>query len=237
VIIEQSRSSINIGTCTWIIDRKCPDPDIKFWLYTRANPEERQLIHVDETWEKSNLSESTYNPQYAVKIIIHGYNSDMFLTPLIDMKDEYLQRGFYNLFYVDWAILAPGPCYPSAVHNTIHVGTCIAQLIDRIRETGNSDIHLVGFSLGAQVTNYVANKLKPDFIIPRISGLDPAMPLFQFADNDNKLDPSDAEFVDVNINKNFMEMTCLIAHLNFRSFTRTLWFKGKSRDAVMLIFI
>lgn len=52
-----------------------------------------------------------------------------------------------------------------------HVGECIAQLIERILETGQNDIHLIGFSLGAQVSNYVANKLKPDFIIPRISGL------------------------------------------------------------------
>lgn len=52
-----------------------------------------------------------------------------------------------------------------------HVGECIAQLIERILETGQNDIHLIGFSLGAQVSNYVANKLKPDYIIPRISGL------------------------------------------------------------------
>jgi len=39
-----------------------------------------------------------------------GYNSDMMLAPLIDAKNEYLQRGDYNLFFVDWSTLAPGPC-------------------------------------------------------------------------------------------------------------------------------
>ncbi len=39
-----------------------------------------------------------------------GYNSDMMLTPLIDMKREYLQRGDYNLFFVDWSVLGPAPC-------------------------------------------------------------------------------------------------------------------------------
>lgn len=87
-----------------------------------------------------------------------------------------MQRGSYNLFYVDWAILAPGPCYPSAVHNTKHVGYCIAQLVERLNEAGSSDVHLIGFSLGAQVTNYASNKLKPDITLPRITGLDPAMP-------------------------------------------------------------
>ncbi|KAG5680331.1 hypothetical protein PVAND_009842 [Polypedilum vanderplanki] len=191
--------TIFIGPCAWVLsNRKCPDPDIKFYLHTRSNPDDRQLIHTDETWEKSNLSSSFYNPRYPVKVIIHGYNSDMMLTPLIDAKREYLQRGDYNLFFVDWAVLGPAPCYPSAVHNTRHVGECIAQLISRIRDTGNEDIHLVGFSLGAQVCNYVATTLRNDnYTIPRITGLDPAMPLFITTDLDNKLDASDAEFVDV----------------------------------------
>lgn len=165
---------------------------------------------------------------------------------LIDyVATEYLQRGEYNLFFVDWSILAPAPCYPSAAHNTRHAGKCIAQLIDRIRDAGGQYIHLIGFSLGAHVTNYAANHLK-DYKLPRITGnqfwivavdisvfifgnvctrmnselqnqnfilyiiyifihiyscillgLDPAMPLFITASNDNKLDPSDAAFVDV----------------------------------------
>lgn len=131
-----------------------------------------------------------------MKIIIHGYNSDMFLTPLIQMKTEYLQRGSFNLFYVDWSLLAPGPCYPSAVHNTKYVGRCIAQLVERILDAGTSNIHLIGFSLGAHVTNFVANSLE-HFKIPRITGLDPAMPLFITANANDKLDKSDAEFVDV----------------------------------------
>ena len=87
--------------------------------------------------------------------------------------------------------------YPAAVHNTKHVGECVAQLVNRIRDTGNNDIHLIGFSLGAHVTNYASTSLRPNFTLPRITGLDPAMPLFVTADADNKLDASDAEFVDV----------------------------------------
>ncbi|XP_055541424.1 pancreatic lipase-related protein 2-like [Wyeomyia smithii] len=196
VISRESRSSFTIGSCTWVIDRPCPDDDVKFYLYTRSNPEDRQYVHIDESLEKSNLSTSYFNPSLQTKIIIHGYNADMFLAPLINMKQEYLDRGSYNLFYVDWSLLGPGPCYPSAVHNTRHVGTCIAQMVQRLLDSGTNNIHLVGFSLGAQVTNYVAVKLRP-FKLKRISGLDPAMPLFITADADDKLDPSDADFVDV----------------------------------------
>lgn len=83
---RQNRLQVNIGPCKWIFSEKCPNSDIKFYLYTRKNPQDRQLIHVDETWDKSNLSNSNFNPSEPSKIIVHGYNSDMFLTPLIQMK-------------------------------------------------------------------------------------------------------------------------------------------------------
>jgi pancreatic lipase-related protein 2 len=93
--------------------------------------------------------------------------------------------------------MSPVFCYPAVVHSIRHVGACTAQLIRRIRETGSDNIHVIGFSLGAQIINYIAESLKPDFIIPRATGLDPAMPGFVPADKSHKLDPTDALFVDV----------------------------------------
>lgn len=83
---NRDRSSVDIGPCTWVLDRPCPDIDVKFYLFTRQNPEDRQYIHIDETLDTSNLTESNFDPFNPVKIIIHGYNADMFLTPLIDMR-------------------------------------------------------------------------------------------------------------------------------------------------------
>lgn len=86
--------NLTLGPCTWIVNHKCPDDDnIRIYLFTRRNANDRQRIHIDETWEKSNLSTSFFNPADPVKIIIHGYNSDMFLSSLIDMKDG----EFYNI--------------------------------------------------------------------------------------------------------------------------------------------
>ncbi|KAH8276694.1 hypothetical protein KR018_005119, partial [Drosophila ironensis] len=200
VLTTVSPSSLNrditIGPCKWAISRSCPDSDVKYYIYTRHNPVDRQSLHIDESQEKSNLTASFFNPRYPTKIIIHGYNSDMFLHPLQQMKDEYLAKASYNIIYVDWSILSPGPCYISAVHNTRHAGTCTAQLVERLVETGNTDIHLIGFSLGAQLPNYIARNLS-SFKLPRITGLDPAMPLFITAGNADKLDASDANYVDV----------------------------------------
>lgn len=104
------RDALYVGPCTWILERKCPDKDVKFFLFTQTNPDERQPLHIGDSWENSNISLSFYDARFPVKIIVHGYNSDMQLTPLIDMKAEYLQRGKYNLFFVDWSVLGPAPC-------------------------------------------------------------------------------------------------------------------------------
>ncbi|XP_017835361.2 LOW QUALITY PROTEIN: phospholipase A1 member A [Drosophila busckii] len=189
---------ITIGPCKWAIGRRCPDADIKYYIYTRHNIMDRQCLHIAETMDKSNLTSSYFNPRHPTKILIHGYNSDMFLSPALpaQMRDEYLAKDDYNIIYVDWSVLSPGPCYISAVHNTRQAGACAAQLVERLVESGNTDIHIIGFSLGAQVPNYIARNLN-NFKLPRITGLDPAMPLFITAGLNDKLDPSDADFVDV----------------------------------------
>jgi hypothetical protein len=74
--------------CEWIDDdRKCPDSEIRFYLFTRLNIDDMQLINIDDSWEKSNLSASNFNPRVASKILIHGFRSDMFLEPLYQMKN------------------------------------------------------------------------------------------------------------------------------------------------------
>ena len=82
---------------------------------------------------------------------------------------EYLLRDYYNVIYVDWSILGQGPCYIMAVHNTKQAGKCTAQLVERILEAGTADIHMIGFSLGAHVTNFVATNLH-SYKVPRITG-------------------------------------------------------------------
>lgn len=83
-----------------------------------------------------------------------------------------------------------------AVHNLRFVGRCLGQLLDRILELGTRDIHMIGFSLGAQLANFAALAIRP-YMVDRITGLDPAMPLYVGVSKDDKLDASDAKFVDV----------------------------------------
>lgn len=57
---------------------------------------------------------------------------------------------------------------------------------------------------GAHVTNFVAIALRP-YKVPRITGLDPALPGFLTFNLDDKLDKTDAEFVDVYHTNAFMQ--------------------------------
>ncbi|XP_031841941.2 uncharacterized protein LOC116431104 [Nomia melanderi] len=183
-----------IGPCLVNTNQTCPDNEVTFFLYTQRNPHSGQQILVDEY--SSNLPSTNFNPSKPTKILIHGYDSDMQLSYLVDVRMEYLKTYDYNLISVDWHRLASAPCYPIVVRNVPHVGDCVAQLIERIKDVGATDIHTIGFSLGAHVPAFAANALRP-YRIPRITGLDPAMPLFVTVDKDAKLDASDAEFVDV----------------------------------------
>jgi pancreatic lipase-related protein 1 len=57
-----------------------------------------------------------------------------------------------------------------------------------------SNVHVVGFSLGAHVSGYAGSELNG---LRRITGLDPAGPLFESQHPKARLDETDAEFVDV----------------------------------------
>lgn len=192
---DQHGKDFFVGPCLVNTNQTCPDEEVTFFLYTKYNPDKAQQLLVNNT--DSNLAETNFVATLPTKIIVHGYNSDMQLDYLVDIRNEYLKRkDNYNLIAVDWHRLAAGPCYPVAVHNVPHVGDCLAQLVDRLRDYGATDIHVIGFSLGAHVPAFAANVLHP-YQLSRITGLDPAMPLFVTVNKDEKLDASDAEFVDV----------------------------------------
>ncbi|XP_022190374.2 pancreatic lipase-related protein 2 isoform X1 [Nilaparvata lugens] len=195
---------LTLGACRLVFnDTPCPDSRISFFLFTRANSNEGQPVVLDSQGE--NISQSHYNSSRPSKILIHGYNGHKYLDLLMNIKTEYLLEGDYNIWTVDWQSLSRRPCYPLAALNTQHAGKCLANFIRHLLTQQDSSssasssadqIHLIGFSLGAHVAAYTANHLRP-MKVARITGLDPAMPLFVTDNRELRLDASDATFVDV----------------------------------------
>lgn len=56
------------------------------------------------------------------------------------------------------------------------------------------DVHIIGHSLGAHTAGYAGERIDK---LGRITGLDPAEPYFQGMPEQIRLDPSDADLVDV----------------------------------------
>ncbi|KAJ8935331.1 hypothetical protein NQ318_016624 [Aromia moschata] len=194
--VQTRQTTFNLGPCRIVLNPTCPDPDVTFFLWNRGHAEKPQEIRVGSRLDHSNLRAIDFDPTKPSKIIIHGYNSDMFLNALAEIRKEYVKTTEDNIFAVNWSPLNRSPCYVGALLNTKHVGTCSAQLVERIREMGGTDIHVIGFSLGAHIANYMAIALRP-YKIPRITGLDPAFPGFITPNPEAKLDKTDGEFVDV----------------------------------------
>lgn len=87
--------------------------------------------------------------------------------------------------------------------NTNEIGSKIADGLINLFESGISPdaIHIIGFSLGAQVAGvigrYVISKSKEKYTIGRITGLDPGQIMDAFVGAIKVLNEHDARFVDV----------------------------------------
>ncbi|KAI5640412.1 lipase domain-containing protein [Phthorimaea operculella] len=99
---------------------------------------------------------------------------------------------------VDASRLEAGPWYFTAAENTWYIGSIAAKFVDFLVSRGLDlgKTHFVGHSLGAQAAGVAGSQLKSGRV-SRITGLDPALPLFHGLPLEQRLDKSDAEFVDV----------------------------------------
>ncbi|KDR14939.1 phospholipase A1 1-like isoform X2 [Zootermopsis nevadensis] len=141
-----------------------------------------------------------FNTDTATVIIVHGYTESHDSNTVQAIRDAYLHASDLNVVVFNWWMLARGPHYDVAARNTMEAGRRLANFLDSlIRETQTTalrGLHIVGFSLGAQVAGIAASQLKTG-LVPRITALDPAKPKFEIRTNDERLDAGDAEFVQV----------------------------------------
>ncbi|XP_017026113.1 pancreatic triacylglycerol lipase [Drosophila kikkawai] len=175
-----------------VVHGECPHENITFWLYTNSTRDNPVLLNP------LDLNPWDFQPARPVKILIHGYTGHRDFSPNSHIRPVLLDNEDVYVISIDYKPLVPDPCYFSAVQNLPLVSQCLAQLINNLVDRNivpNENIHIIGFSLGGQVAGQTANYLKRK--LKRITGLDPAKPMFVLAGNTSRLDPGDAEFVDV----------------------------------------
>lgn len=103
-----------------------------------------------------------------------------------------------NVIGVDWSSIASSYYYPTPAGETSRVGQHVGRLIDTLVEDNGArheDVHIIGHSLGAHVAGAAGSSTKRK--VSRVTGLDPALPGFQYyAGPEGRLDEGDAEFVE-----------------------------------------
>ncbi|XP_034950778.1 pancreatic triacylglycerol lipase isoform X3 [Chelonus insularis] len=185
------------GSGPELVNRGFLSEEVSFILYTRSGPENGTALFTDNP---DALRNSDFSPFRQTKFITHGWKSSALAVGPTNLKNAYLKKGDYNVILVDWEPLASNTWYLGPMKNTEKVGAEAGKFIDYlISETGLSldNIHFLGHSLGAHVAGNAGYSVTSGKI-SRITGLDPALPGFHaLSTKDNRLDSSDAQFVDV----------------------------------------
>ncbi|XP_054257370.1 phospholipase A1-like [Macrosteles quadrilineatus] len=169
--------------------------DVSFLLFTRSNPHHGQRLYIDGYRE---LSRSFLRRNSSTVFYIHGFTETSRSRSSQTIKTAFLQRGDYNVILVDWSPLSAAPWYRPAAQNARPVGLHLARFVHFLHRSAVPvhHMHVVGFSLGAEVAGF-AGKALHDLRLPRITGLDPAYPLYRMAGWRGHLTATDARFVDV----------------------------------------
>uniref|UniRef100_A0A4W4EDS8 Triacylglycerol lipase n=1 Tax=Electrophorus electricus TaxID=8005 RepID=A0A4W4EDS8_ELEEL len=152
----------------------------RFLLFTRENLNVYQV-------NKDVIAASQYKPTRKTRFIIHGFIDKGDENWLLDMCQLMLQVEDINCICVDWKTGAR-TLYTQAANNIRVVGSS-GGLYDF-----SSDVHVIGHSLGAHCAAEAGQRTPG---LGRITGLDPAEPYFQGCPAIVRLDPTDAQFVDV----------------------------------------
>jgi hypothetical protein len=173
-----------------------PADDTHFLLWTRKNPTVQYELITGNT---ANLGASNYDRTKPTKILAHGWQQNGYSSDtVIEMRKAMLDHEDCNFISVDWENLASNLNYFASAPNVVPVGQLTAGLINFLIAQGTSrnNLHLIGFSLGAHVVGNAGMGVTGGKL-PRITGLDPAYPDFSVQETGNRLDTTDATFVDI----------------------------------------
>nr|AFO11037.1 lipoprotein lipase [Acanthogobius hasta] len=179
----------------WITDYS--DILSKFSRRTEEIPDE-DMCYI-EPGKPETIKECEFNNETQTFIIIHGWTvTGMYESWVAKLVSALYEREpSANVIVVDWLNRA-NQHYPTSAAYTKLVGRDVAKFVTWLQNELQlpwDRIYLLGYSLGAHVAG-IAGALS-NHKISRITGLDPAGPTFEHADDQSTLSRDDAQFVDV----------------------------------------
>ncbi|XP_013371212.1 PREDICTED: pancreatic triacylglycerol lipase isoform X1 [Chinchilla lanigera] len=170
----------------------------RFLLYTNENPNNYQVrMLIAITADSSSIKNSNFKTNRKTRFIIHGFIDKGEENWLANMCKAMFQVESVNCICVDWKG-GSRALYTQASQNIRVVGAEVAYFVNVLQsqlEYSPSDVHVIGHSLGSHAAGEAGRRTNG--AIGRITGLDPAEPCFQGTPEVVRLDPSDAQFVDV----------------------------------------
>ncbi|XP_049274073.1 pancreatic triacylglycerol lipase isoform X2 [Rhipicephalus sanguineus] len=133
----------------------------KFYIYSRNNTGGRRL----RTRFLRRDGKPFFQELKDLIIVAHGYTQNVNSSWLHELKEALLQEKDCNVVIVDWGRGCRSPLYLTAVGNTALVGRQISLLVQKLSRKfdGNvtaANVHLIGFSLGAQVCGFAGRHYK-----------------------------------------------------------------------------
>lgn len=169
----------------------------KFSLRTSEEPDDDTCYLVPG--QEHTVDQCNFNHTSKTFVVIHGWTvTGMFESWVPKLVDAlYKREPDSNVIVVDWLTRAQQH-YPVSAEYTQLVGQDVASFIDWMDDTIQypiDNIHILGYSLGAHAAGVAGSLTNKK--VNRITGLDPAGPTFEYAENAIILSPDDAEFVDV----------------------------------------
>jgi len=157
-------------------------------LYTRSNRNIGQTISRDTIPGVWSASKETI-------FLIHGWNSNKDSQWMNDAKNAILDKDDKNVVITGWGPGANRANYAQSASTTRVVGAETRAVVENLRSAGGSQFYCVGHSLGGHSCGHTG-QYGSDRGVNRITGLDPAGPLFQDADERRGLNPNCANQVE-----------------------------------------
>ncbi|XP_043801520.1 lipase member H-A-like [Apis laboriosa] len=154
----------------------------------------RDGSHIDKNVRNADQLLSHIQKNNSLAFYITGYRHDINSDNVKMVTNAYLKNTQDNILALDYRDIA-AQFYPISVVTMKKLSTLVADALNNLVKGGvdAEKIHVIGYSLGAQIAGRIGRQTI--FRIPRITGLDPAGPLFYLLND--RLSTSDAVFVDV----------------------------------------